>query len=321
MGGGEAEVAGEEGVVDEAELFGDFLDGVEAGEEEALGVEDDVFADDVHRLALGGLFHHPGEVLFREALATGIEGHRAVLAGEVVEVFLEAEQNFLLAGCRHREAVGSLPCAGTARLPLESGAAVPLTGPFKEKAGKDVGKSGEDAISGLAVTVGYNVLDRMAELLEVLAFLLGDSCDDGFVAVEEHLTEILAVRPADSGHDVFGVEGGKNQTAALGERHLFQNLASKDDEHAVVADAVVPLLHAERRRTALAVEAETQRNLYRESKFPHGLEVSKVRRPLFPNVVDKAEFPGDLDFGDRAFEVVYSEGGYYFIIFGHSAKI
>ena len=51
MGGGEAEVAGEEGVVDEAELFGYFLDGVEAGEEEALGIENDVFADYVHRLA------------------------------------------------------------------------------------------------------------------------------------------------------------------------------------------------------------------------------------------------------------------------------
>lgn len=51
LGGGEAEVAGEEGVVDEAEFFGYFLDGVEAGEKEALGVENDVFADYVHRFA------------------------------------------------------------------------------------------------------------------------------------------------------------------------------------------------------------------------------------------------------------------------------
>lgn len=38
LGGGEAEVAGEEGVVDESELFGYFLDGIEAGEKEALGI-------------------------------------------------------------------------------------------------------------------------------------------------------------------------------------------------------------------------------------------------------------------------------------------
>ena len=35
LGGGETEVAGEEGVVDESELFGYFLDGIEAGEKEA----------------------------------------------------------------------------------------------------------------------------------------------------------------------------------------------------------------------------------------------------------------------------------------------
>ena len=42
---------------------------------------------------------------------------------------------------------------------------------------------------------------------------------------------------------------------------------------------------------------------------------------VFFDVVDKTEFSGDLNFGDRSFEIVYSEGGYYFIIFRHSAKI
>ena len=36
-----------------------------------------------------------------KALAAGVEAHAAVLAGEVMKVFLEAEKNLLLAVHRH----------------------------------------------------------------------------------------------------------------------------------------------------------------------------------------------------------------------------
>nr|DAO57277.1 MAG TPA: hypothetical protein [Herelleviridae sp.] len=53
--GGETEVAGEKGIVDKAQFYRYFLDAVEACEEEAFGVEDDIFSYDVHRFAAASI--------------------------------------------------------------------------------------------------------------------------------------------------------------------------------------------------------------------------------------------------------------------------
>ena len=237
-------------------------------------------------------------MLLGNALTTGIETHRTVLAGKTMDVRLETEKDFPLTGI-DQTAVRQRVIMGA----IISGPLAPL----QKQTCENIGKTGQNTVGSLRIRILYNKLERLAQFLEIQSLILINTDKCRLLIMQHPLPETTPVRTADLSHDIFRIHSHKNDNAVLRKFHILQNLPAENDKETSRLRDIIPLLDPRGNAPALAENTEGQCHLHRKPKSGHINDIGFITFPIILQIVQQTELLPHPHLGNLTFEIIDPE--------------
>ncbi len=246
-------------------------------------------------------------MLFGNALPPGIESHRPVLSGKIMDIVLKACEDFPLARvhCRFRFLLRVRKhWLGI----IDSHHAAPL----EQQAGEYVGESREDAVGGVGVGVLHDEFQGLAEAVVVVGFIGRDADEGRFLVVEKPLTQASTVRSAHFRHDIFRVDCDDYHLGIFQQFNIFQYLATENDKYSPCFQDIVLLLDSDGYAALTAKDADSERDFQWKSETRNEWLVILQWCPVLRfEVFHDAEFVFNPSLGEASFQIRPSYGIHY----------
>ena len=237
-------------------------------------------------------------MLLGNALTTGIKTYGTVLAGKIMDVRLETEEDLPLTGIdqtavRQRVVMGAIISR-------------PLA-PLQKQTRENIGKTGQDSVGSLRIRILYDKLERLAQFLEIQSLILINIDKSRLLIMQYPLPETTPVRTANLSHDIFRIHSHKDDNTVIGKFHILQNLSAENDKETSRLRNIITLLDPRGNAPALAENTESQCYLHRKPQFGHINDTGFIPFPVILQVVQQTELLPHPHLGNLTFEIIDPE--------------